>query len=81
MTNHVYYCEQWRIQNLALESVRAPPLVLRGQFLLNYNNFIHSEDTISEHMAIFNKNICNSFNIYGIALFFIYISLIFQIFL
>ena len=34
------------------------PLVLRGQFLLNYNNFVHSENTISEHMVIFKKNIC-----------------------
>ena len=32
--------------------VRPLPLVLRGQFLLNYNNFVHRENTISEHMAM-----------------------------
>ena len=36
--------------------VRPLPLVLRGQFLLNINNFVHSENTISEHMAVFKKN-------------------------
>ena len=41
--------------------VRPLPLVLRGQFLLNYNNFLDSENTISEHMAIFKKNICKFF--------------------
>ena len=39
------------------------PLFLRGQFLLNYNNFVHSE--ISEHMAVFKKNICKLFKYLG----------------
>ena len=38
------------------------PFVLRGQFLLNYNNFVLSENMISEHIAIFKKNICKFFN-------------------
>ena len=56
-------CEQWHIYNLARgrEGVRPLPLVLRGQFLLNYNNFVRSENTISEHMAIFKENICKFF--------------------
>ena len=41
--------------------VRPLALVLRGQFLLNHNNFVHSENTISEHMAIFKENICKFF--------------------
>ena len=41
--------------------VRPLPLDLRGQFLLNYNNFVYSENTISEHMAIFKVNIQNFF--------------------
>ena len=41
--------------------VQPLPLVLRGQFLLNYNNFVLSENTVSEHMAIFKKNICKFF--------------------
>ena len=35
--------------------------VLREQFLLKCDNFVHSENTISEHMAIFKKNICKLF--------------------
>ena len=35
--------------------------VLRGQFHLNYNNFVHRENMISDHMAIFKKNICKFF--------------------
>ena len=53
---------QWRIQNLALGGgVQPLPLVLRGQFRLNYNNFVHRESKISEHMAIFKKNIYKFF--------------------
>ena len=28
---------------------------------LNYHNFVHCENTISEHMAIFKENICKLF--------------------
>ena len=47
----------------SLTSTGEPPVVspvLRGQFLLNYklNNFVHSKNTISEHMAISKENIC-----------------------
>ena len=48
------------------EGVRPLPLVLRGQFLLTYNNFIHSENTISEHMA--REISARSLNIYRISL-------------
>ena len=47
-------------------AARGLPLVLMGQFLLNYNNFVHSKNTISEHIS--------SLNIYRISLYFIYIS-------
>ena len=37
--------------------VQPLPFVLRGHFRLNYNNFVHIENMISEHMAIFKENI------------------------
>ena len=41
--------------------VRPLPLVLRGQFILNYNNIAHSENMISEHMGILKENIFKFF--------------------
>ena len=51
------------LENLALggRGVWPLPLVLWVQFILNYNNFVHTENTISEHMAIFKENICKLF--------------------
>ena len=46
-------------QRKIMKTLCSLPLVLRGQLLLNY--FVHSENTISEHMAIFKKNICKFF--------------------
>ena len=39
----------------------ASPTCSKGTISLNYNNFVHSENTISEHMAIFKVNIQNFF--------------------
>ena len=59
--------------------VRALQLALRGQFIINYNNFVRSENTISEHIAIFKKISASSLNIYRTSLDFINISLAFNI--
>ena len=40
--------------------VPASPICSKGT-ISYYNNFIHSEDTISQHMAIFKKNTCKFF--------------------
>ena len=61
--------------------VRLLPLVLRGQFLLNYNNFVHIENTISDHLTIFKEKSASSLNIYRISVDLIYISLTFNILL
>ena len=52
----------------------------KGTFSFKYNNFVHSENMISERMAIFKKNTvsANSLNIYRISLDLIYISLTFK---
>ena len=39
----------------------ASPTCSRATISLNYNNFVHSENTISEHMTIFKENICKFF--------------------
>ena len=39
----------------------ASPTYSKGQFFFNFSNFVHDENTISEHMAIFKKNIYKLF--------------------
>ena len=33
------------------------PTCSKGTIFLNYNNFVHSKNSISEHMTIFKKNV------------------------